>query len=131
VGAFRIDMGVIEIVGTGFGARAAIKAFRMLLVLWAERGCASRFSFSGLLRIVMCGGERDWLTEENGRILPGSIRMLLGLRGCASCFSFSGLLRMVMCTGEGDDQCIILSDGNERVLAALRRMLLVFRVERG
>jgi hypothetical protein len=43
--------------------------------------CASRFPFSGLLRIVMCGGERDWLTEENERVLPGSIRMLLGLRG--------------------------------------------------
>jgi hypothetical protein len=33
-----MDMCVIEIVGTRFGARAAVKAFRMLLVLWEERG---------------------------------------------------------------------------------------------
>jgi hypothetical protein len=26
----------------------------------------------------MCGGERDWLIEENERVLPGLIRMLLG-----------------------------------------------------
>ena len=37
VGAFRMDMGVIEIVGTRFGAIAATKAFWMLLILWAER----------------------------------------------------------------------------------------------
>jgi hypothetical protein len=131
VGDFRIDMGVIEIVGTRFGAKAAAKTLRMPLVLGAESGCASRFSLFGLLRIVMCGRERDWLTEEDERVLSESIRMLLGPSGCASRFSFSGLLRMVMCTGEGDDQCILSSDGNERIPAGLRRMLLGFGGERG
>jgi hypothetical protein len=150
-------MGMIEIAGTRLRAWAAAKAFRMLLVLWVERGCASRFSLSGLLRIVMCGGERDWRTEvrENvcasrfslsgllrmvmcggGRdwsrpVLPGSIRMLLGLRGCASRFSFSGSLRMVMRRGEGDDRYTLWSEGRERIPDALRRMLLGFGVERG
>jgi len=126
VGAFRMDMGVIEIVGRRFGARAAAKAFWMLLILWVERGCASCFSFSGLLRTVMCEGERDWLT-----VLSGLIRMLLGLWGCASRFSFSGSLRMVMCRGEGDDHCILSTEGNGRVPVALRRMLLGFGMERG
>jgi len=127
-----MDIGVIEIVGKRFGARAAAKAFRILLVLSVERGCASRFSFSGLLRIVMCGGKRDWLvTEDNECVLSGSIRMLLGPWGCASRFSFSGLLRMVTCQGEGDDQCTLLTDGEERVPAGLRRMLLGFGAERG
>jgi hypothetical protein len=121
-----MDMGVIETMGTRFGARAAAKAFWMLLILWAERGCASRFALSGLLRIVMCGGERDRLT-----LLSGLIRMLLGLWGCASRFSFSGLLRMVMCRGEGDDHCILSTEENGHVPVALRRMLLGFRVERG
>jgi hypothetical protein len=107
-----MDMGVIEIVGTRFGARAAAKAFRMLLVFWVERGSASRFSFSGLLRIVICGGERDWRTGEEGE------------SGCASRFSLSGLLRIVMC---GDERGWL----TERVPAPLRRMLLGFGMERG
>ena len=61
VGAFRIDIGMID---TRFGARAAAKTFRILLVFLVERGCASRFSFFKSLIIVMCGGEEDWLTEE-------------------------------------------------------------------
>ena len=121
-----MDMGVIEIVGTRFGARAAAKAFWMLLILWVERGCALDFSFSGLLRIVMCRGERDWST-----VLSGCIRMLLGLLGCASRFSFSGLLTMVMCRGEGDDRCILSTEESGRVPVALRRMLLGIGVERG
>lgn len=84
-----MDMGVIEIVGARFRARAAAKAFRMLLVLWVERRCALRFSFSGLLRIVTCESGRDRLTEGGGC-------------GCASRFSLSGLLRMVMCERERD-----------------------------
>ena len=38
MGAFKMDMGMIEIVGTRFGAKAVAKAFRMLLVFWVERG---------------------------------------------------------------------------------------------
>src|SRR6267154_6363363 len=109
-----MDMGVIEIVGTRFGARAAAKIFRILLVLWVKRGCASRFSFSGLLRIVMSGDERDWRTKDSE-----------GESGCALRFSLSGLLRMVMCDGERD----WLTEGSEkRVPAPLRRMLLGFGV---
>jgi hypothetical protein len=91
-------------------------AFRIFLVLRVERGCASRFSFSGLLRIVMCEGGRDWRTEE-------------GESGCASRFSLSRSLRMVMCAGgrdwrtEGDDGCELMIEGSDRALAGLLRML--------
>jgi hypothetical protein len=115
VGDFKMDMGVIEIAGTRFGARTAAKAFRMLLVFWVERGSASRFSFSGLLRIVIFRGGRDWRTEEE----EGEES------GCASRFSLSGLLRMVMCGAERDWLV------TERAPAPLRRMLLGFGMERG
>src|SRR5580698_10500712 len=82
-----MDMGVIDTVGTCFGARAAAKGFRMLLVLCVERSFA-RFSFFELLRIVMCESERDWRTEERES-------------GCASRFSLSESLRM-MWRGERD-----------------------------
>jgi len=44
--------------------RIPAELMRMLLGLGVGRGCASRFSLSRSLRIVICGGERDWKTEE-------------------------------------------------------------------
>jgi hypothetical protein len=108
-------MGMMEIVGKRFEAKATAKAFR-LLVFWVERVCASRFSFFGLLRIVMREGGRDWRTEG-------------GDRGCASRFSLSRSLRMVMCGGErdwrteGDDNSVFLMEGCDCDLAGFLRML--------
>lgn len=116
MGTFRIDMGVMEIVGARFRAWAAATAFQMFLVLRVERGCASRFSFSGLLIIVMCEGGRDWRTEE-------------GDRGCASRFSLSRSLRMVICAAErdwrteGDGEYVLRIEGSDRALGGLLKML--------
>ena len=109
----------------------------MLLGIGGESGCASRFSLPGLLRIVMCGGERDWLTEGSERVLAGLNRMPFGLWGCALNFSFSGSLKVVMCRGERgrltevDGECMPRTEDSERDPAALRRMLLGFGLERG
>jgi hypothetical protein len=109
-------MGVIEIEGARFKARAVAKVFRMLLVLCAERRSASRFSFLRLLRIVICGGERDWRTDG-------------GESGCASRFSLSRSLKMVMCGGERDwrteydGECVMIIEGSDHALVGLLRML--------
>ena len=96
-------MGATGTVGTTrFKERAAIKVLRMLLVLCVERRSASRFSFSGLLRIVM--RERDWRTDEEES-------------GCASRFSLSRSLTIVMWRSErdwrtGDDMGVfVIEDG--------------------
>jgi len=75
-----MDIGVIEIAGGRLRVR---KAFTMVLV---ERGCASRFSFAGLLRMVTRRGEGDdqcmVRMDEGEELVPAVLRrMLLGFGG--------------------------------------------------